>query len=446
MAGVKNICLDYRPRQAFLPFHDRSQRYACVVAHRRAGKTVAAIMDILRAAALNQGTHPHYGYIAPYRSQAKSVAWGYLKTYARPLMTNFNEAELYVDLFNGARIRLFGADSADALRGHGFDGIFMDEVGDFRPSVWGSVIRPCLADKQGWAVFAGTPKGRNFFYQISETARRDPREWFRLELKASSSNILPQDEIDSLKAQISEDQYQAEFECSFEAAIVGAYYGTEMRLAADSGRIGAVAYDPEYVVNTAWDLGYKDDTAVWFTQMAGREIRVIDYYSASGASIDEISKAVMDKPYKYGTHYLPHDAKAKTLAAAGRSIVEQLSNHLGFQSLRVVPDLSVQDGIQAVRQMLQRCWFDEDKCYHGIECLRQYQREYDEDTKAYRKSPRHDFTSHAADAFRMLALSWREEPKERPAEPERAFVVGPGNQATLNDMWASHTPTRNARI
>ena len=436
--GEKEIFFEYAPRKVFLPFHNRTQRYACVVAHRRAGKTVAAINDILRAAVTNAGSNPHYAYMAPYRSQAKAVAWGYLKHYAKPILTNVNEAELYVDLMNGGKIRLFGADSADAIRGHGFDGIFMDEVGDFRPSVWGSVIRPTLSDKMGWAVFAGTPKGRNFFWQISEQARRDPKEWYRLELRASSSEILEPDEIASLRAQISQDQYEQEFECSFDAAIVGAIYGVEMRLALEAGRITSVSYDPAQAVNTAWDLGYKDDTAIWFYQMVGREVHVIDYFSVSGASIEEIAGEVGKRPYKYGTHYLPHDARAKTLAAAGRSTVEQLAGFLGFSSLVVVAELSVQDGIQAVRQMLPRCWFDEDKCYSGIESLRQYQREWDEDTKAFRKTPKHDFTSHGSDAFRMLALSWREAPKERIAEPERVLTIGPANEATLNDMWAAH--------
>lgn len=147
------IVIRYAPRKAFLPFHERTQRWACLVAHRRAGKTVAAINDIIRAAMFAKSQSPLYGYCAPYRSQAKSVAWDYLKVYAAPVTRETNESELTVELINGAKIRLFGADNADAMRGLGFDGIYLDEYGDFKPSVFGNVIRPALSDKQGWAVF-----------------------------------------------------------------------------------------------------------------------------------------------------------------------------------------------------------------------------------------------------------------------------------------------------
>ena len=442
----RRVILDYVPRGAFKNFHNRKQRWACLVAHRRAGKTVSAVNDIIRGAFMCQSPNPLFGYIAPYRSQAKSVAWDYIKRYAAPITKAANEADLTVELYNGSKIRLFGADNADAMRGLGFDGIYMDEYGDFKPSVWGHVIRPTLSDKQGWAVFGGTPKGKNQFWEVHQMARLNPKEWFNLTLKASESKILPQYELDEVKKQISEDQYMQEYECSFEAAILGAFYGIEMREATEQGRVGTVEYDPSLPTYTAWDLGYRDDTAIWWYQVMHKEIHIIDYYAVSGAGIDEIAKVVMSKPYHYGKHYLPHDARAKTLAAQGKSIIEQLGAHLGMTNMAIVPELSVQDGIQAVRQTLPRCWFDELKCLEGIEALRQYQREYDEDKKSYRASPRHDWTSHPADAFRMLAISWRSEPKEPTPSYDRPLIVGPGNMATLNDMWASRPKIRRIRI
>ena len=287
------IELDYQPRLAFMPFHNRTERWACLVAHRRAGKTVAAINDLIRAAAVSDSPMPQFAYIAPYRSQAKSVAWEYLKHYSRPIRTSANEAELQVDLVNGSRIRLFGADNADAMRGLGFDGVYLDEYGDFKPSVWGNVIRPALSDRQGWCVFGGTPKGKNQFWDIHSTAKRIPREWYSLELRASVSKLLPESELAAARAQLSEDQYMQEYECSFEAAILGAYYGVEMREATDSGRITRVTYDNNVPVHTAWDLGYRDDTAVWFYQVIRDEVHMIDFYSVSGANIDEISANVL---------------------------------------------------------------------------------------------------------------------------------------------------------
>jgi len=442
----QRVELPYRPRRAFMPFHDRTKRWACLVAHRRAGKTVAAVNDIIRAAFMYKGPNGLFGYVAPYQNQARRIAWDYFKHYAQPLISDINEQMMTITLVNNTKVSLFGADNADAMRGLGFSGVYMDEYGDFKPSVFGNVIRPALSDKQGWAVFAGTPKGKNQFWDIYETARRIPDEWFVLRLPASESGLLPQSELNAAKAQLSEDQYLQEYECSFEAAIIGAFFGTEMRLA--EPRINErVVFEPEYPVHTAFDLGYRDDTAIWWYQVVGGEVRVIDFYAVSGADIRAIAEIVVNKGYTYGKHHLPHDARAKSLQT-GRSIVEQLADHLGINHLSVVPNIGVQDGIQAIRQMLPRTWFNSVKCGDGIEALRQYQREYDEDKKAFRASPRHDWTSHPADAFRMLAVAWRAEPSaQRPLE-SKTLIVGPQNEVTLNDMWQVHerSVSRRARI
>ncbi len=429
--------IPYRPRQAFKPFHERTARWSCLVAHRRAGKTVAAICDLLRAALMGKGEMTSYAYVAPFRSQAKSVAWDYLKHFSAGCAASTNEAELTVEMINGSKVRLFGADNADAIRGLGFDGLFLDEFGDFRPSVFGNVLRPTLSSTQGWCVFAGTPKGKNQFYDIRQTADRLRDEWFLLQLPASKSGLLPATELDAARSQLSKDQFDQEYECSFEAAILGAFFGTEMREATEAGRICRVDYQPEVPVHTAWDLGYRDDTAIWFYQVIRGEIHVIDYYAVSGANISEIAAVVTGKPYRYGKHNLPHDARAKTLAAQGKSIIEQLAEYLGINNLTIVPDLSVQDGIQAVRQMLPNTWFHVEHCAEGIEALRQYQREYDEDKKAFRQTPRHDWCSHPADAMRMLAIAWRAEPTVRAPDRIKPLMVGPENTVTLNDMWST---------
>ena len=392
------------------------------------------------------GPNGLFGYVAPYQNQARRIAWDYFKHYAQPLISDTNEQMMTITLVNGAKVSLFGADNADAMRGLGFSGVYMDEYGDFKPSVFGNVIRPALSDKQGWAVFAGTPKGKNQFWDIYETARRIPDEWFVLRLPASESGLLPQSELNAARAQLSEDQYLQEYECSFEAAILGAFYGTEMRQA--EPRINErVVYEPGHPVYTAWDLGYRDDTAIWWYQVVGGEVRVIDFYAVSGADIRAIAEVIVNKGYTYGKHYLPHDARAKSLQT-GRSIVEQLADHLGIGNLSVVPNIGLQDGIQAVRQMLPRTWFNSVRCGDGIEALRQYQREYDEDKKAFRASPRHDWTSHPADAFRMLAVAWRQEPAAQKPLDSKVLIVGPQNQVTLNDMWQVHdrSVSRRARI
>jgi len=408
---------------------------------------VAAINDLIRAAITCKSPMPLFGYVAPFRSQAKSVAWDYLKYFARPITKSSNEGDLIIELLNGAKIRLFGADNADAMRGLGFDGLYLDEYGDFKPSVWGNVIRPALSDKQGWCVFGGTPKGKNQFWSIYETSRKLPNEWFSLSLPASKSKLLPESELDAAKAQLAEDQYLQEYECSFEAAIVGAIWGIEMRKVTEDGRITKVENQIEVKTHTAWDLGHTDDTAIWWYQVIAGEIHIVDFFALSGGTIEEFVSKIKEKPYNYGKHYLPHDARARTLASGGKSVIEQMAVGLGINNLAIVPSLSVQEGIQAVRTALPRCWFDAEKCADGIEALRQYQREYDEDKKAFRQTPKHDWTSHPADAMRMLAISWREEPKDKPPDPSKVLIVGPENEVTMNDMWAIHKQTaRSNRI
>ena len=417
------------------------------MAHRRAGKTVAAINDLIRAAITCKSPMPLFGYVAPFRSQAKSVAWDYLKYFSRPIAKSSNEGDLIIELLNGAKIRLFGADNADAMRGLGFDGLYLDEYGDFKPSVWGNVIRPALSDKQGWCVFGGTPKGKNQFWNIYETSRKLPNEWFSLSLPASKSKLLPESELQAAQAQLAEDQYLQEYECSFEAAIIGAIWGTEMRKVSEDGRITKVENQIEVKTHTAWDLGHTDDTAIWWYQVIGGEIHIVDFFALSGGTIEEFVTKIKEKPYNYGKHYLPHDARARTLASGGKSVIEQMASHLGINNLAIVPSLSVQEGIQAVRTALPRCWFDAERCADGIEALRQYQREYDEDKKAFRQTPKHDWTSHPADAMRMLAISWRPEPTVKAPDPNKVLIVGPENEVTMNDMWAIHKQTaRSNRI
>jgi len=438
--------IDYWPRKVFWDFHTRQQRWAVIVAHRRCGKTVACINDLLLRA-INEGKdNARYAYIAPYYAQAKSIAWDYLMRYSEPVRVNHNISELWVELMNGSRIRLFGGDSPDSLRGNYLDGVIIDEMADTKPSLWGEVIRPLLSDRRGWAVFIGTPKGHNTFYDIYQYANLNPNEWYSKTLRASQTKIIAQEELNDALKLMTIDQYQQEFECSFEASIIGAIYGVEMRLLTDAGRITKVECDNLFPVHTAWDLGYNDATAIWWYQVVHGEIRVLDYHEAHGQPIIYYANQIKERPYEYGTHWLPHDAKAKTLASGGKSIIEQIFDKLPKESFKIVPNLSLQDGIQASRMALARTWFDAMKCSEGIECLRQYQREYDEDKKVFRDKPRHDWTSHGSDAFRMLAVAWQDEADTiKQNQPMRGISVGQ-NEVTLEEMWKSTPKTQDRRI
>jgi hypothetical protein len=397
---------------------------------------------------LENKPHAQYAYIAPFYSQAKSVAWRYLERFSEPVLSKANQSELWVELINGARIRLFGADNPDALRGNFLDGVVMDEMADMKPSVWGEIIRPLLADRLGWATFIGTPKGHNAFYDIYNEATKKPN-WYVKVLRADQTMLLPQSELDDAKATMSDNQYEQEFLCSFEAAILGAYYGQEMRRLTDLDRITTVDYDPMFPCHTAWDLGFNDSTSIWWFQVVYGEIRVLDHHSSNGQSIPYYVGLLSQKEdefgYKYGFHYLPHDARAKTMASGGKSIIEQFSAKIDIKHLKIVPNLSIQDGIQATRLALTRCWFD-NRCEEGIECLRQYQREWDDDKKVFRDRPKHDWTSHSADAFRYLSIVWKDEDSPILKDSRvKGLHVGQ-TDVTLNEMWKETPKITHRRI
>jgi phage terminase large subunit len=324
-------------------------------------------------------------------------------------------------------VRIYGADNADALRGGYFDDVTLDEYADMAPSVWGSIIRPMLADRQGSATFIGTPKGRNSFHEIFEKAKTDP-DWFQFILRASETKILPLGELLASRQDMTPEQYEQEYECSFEAAILGAYFGKELAEVERAGRIVELQYDRELLVHTAWDLGIGDSTAVWFFQVSGSELRIIDHYENHGQGLPHYVGVLESKPYKYGDDWVPHDAKVRELGT-GRTRLETLIS-MGRKP-RIVPDHRIMDGINAARMSLAACWFDGDKCRDGIEALRQYRSDFDEKLRTFKDAPKHDWTSHTADAFRYLCMAWREmTASSRPKDPIKELL----RPKTLNEV------------
>lgn len=385
-----------------------------MVCHRGAGKTVATINDLLDAALRKDGSR--YAYVGPTYKQAKAVAWDYLGTSCRELLSlgaKSNESELRWDLPNGGQVRLYGADNFEALRGLHLDGVALDEFADFDPRAWRTVIRPALSQKKGSAIFIGTPKGRNEFYKIWELSKSEP-DWFSLMLKASQSGLVDESEIQSAKRILSHEEFEQEYECSFDSAIVGSYYGKLIAQAERDNRITGVPYEPTAQVWTSWDLGIADATSIWFAQYVGKEIRLIDYYEASGADLGHYVNELGKRPYVYAGHIVPHDAQAKELGT-GKTRLEVLGS-LGLRNISVAPMHRVEDGINAVRVMIPKCWFDAKKCERGIEALKLYRAEYDDKLQTLKPRPVHDWTSHSADAMRYLAMTL-EEPREKAWEP-----------------------------
>lgn len=401
MASTVELVSPYEVREQFVPLHKRETRWFIGVAHRRAGKTVADINELIIGAARCTLQNPRFAYVAPQLNQAKDIAWTYLKEYTSFIPgVKINESELWVELPGGARIRIYGADNPDRLRGIYLDGVVLDEFGDMDPTIWTQVIRPALSDRKGWACFIGTPKGKNTFHKLWVAAEGDP-DWTRLMLRASETGLLDPKELSDAKRMMSEDEYAQEYECSFEAAVRGAYYGKEMN-DAEGERITSVPYDPRLLVHTAWDLGVADSTVIWFFQVVGRETRVIDVLKGEGVGLDWYARQLQERGYLYGAHHLPHDVEVRELGT-GKSRLEVLGG-LGVNNVMVCPNIPVADGIQAVRMLLPMCWFDREKCKDGIEALRMYRRDYDEKRQEFRVAPLHDWTSHYADAFRYYAV------------------------------------------
>lgn len=402
--------------------HTRATRWGIAVCHRRAGKTVACVNDLIKAAATCERNNPRFAYIAPQLNQAKDIAWSYLLEYTDCFGSErkVNASELWVELpNNGARIRIYGADNPDRLRGIYLDGAVLDEFGDMDPTVWTQVIRPALSDRKGWAVFIGTPKGKNTFHTLWTLAAEDAG-WFRLNLKASETGLLDDSELTDAAKMMSVDEYAQEYECSFEAAVKGAYYGKEMNDAEDADRICGVPYDPRLPVHTAWDLGVADSTVIWFLQVVGRETRVIDVLKGEGVGLDWYAKRLHERDYVWGTHYLPHDVEVRELGT-GKSRKEVLQG-LGVK-VTVCPKIPIADGIQAVRMLLPTCYFDKAKCKDGIEALRMYRREYDEKRQEFKPHPLHDWTSHFADALRYFAVGHKVRPEAQPIKYSSRGIV-----------------------
>jgi hypothetical protein len=418
---IKTVSTGYEPRPLQAELHRQVKRFNVISCHRRFGKTHFAINEMIDQGFRNSLKSPQYAYVAPTYGQAKRIAWDILKNYLKDIpFVTFNEGELRADIerpAQGDRIRfyLLGAENPDGLRGMYLDGCVLDEFADMDPTVWSSVVRPLLSDRKGWVVFIGTPKGQNHFYDVLQTAKRNPADWHYAIYKASETGIIDKAELEAARAIMSENEYMQEFECSFSAALIGAYFGKEIEKLEQGGRITGVPYDLSAPVITGWDLGMSDTTCIWFAQIIGREIHIIDYLEQSGMGLDYYVKALKDRGYNYDEHLLPHDADHRELGT-GKSRVETL-RAMGLKNIRVVPRTANKaDDINAARLLLNKCWFDADKTAKGLEALKNYSRRWDAKNKIFQERPNHNWASHGADAFQTLAVGIDE---NRPSEEAR---------------------------
>jgi hypothetical protein len=403
---------------------------ADVVAHRRWGKDEVALHWAALAASNRVGS---YWHLLPEASQGRKAIWDAVnphtgrrrieEAFPRALRVKRYNAEMKLELGNGSTWQVVGADNYDSLVGSSPAGVVFSEWALAKPDSW-TYIRPILAENGGWALFLWTPRGRNHATRAFEARSADPG-WFTLRSSALATDVFSAEQLERERRELvaefgsqeeGDARYASEYLVDFDAAAPGAYYAGLVGEAQKAGRIGRVPYDPALKVDTAWDLGIDDYTAIWFFQQVGREVRAIDYFETSGEGLQEIVRqAIAGKPYVYGAHHLPHDVMVRELGAAGRSRFETLGS-LGVWPITVGGAMDPEERINAGRLMIPVTWFDADACALGLERLRAYRKRWSRTTRAY-AGPLHDQASHAADAFGEFAANRRGAPAARAKAP-----------------------------
>lgn len=441
--------IGFEPRTIQKKILDGDRRFNVRNMHRRAGKSVMEVAKLFERAIENPLPHPRYAYCAPTYAQVKDIVWLYLVSFHENMCRGLgldpddwrsaSELSVAVPTRAGhkARIRLYGLDSPkQRVRGLYLDGAVLDEYTWIAPTAWTEQIRAMLSDgnrsvddlkgrKNQWADFSFTPYGRNHAYTLFSKAEQWQKgnatveidantgqetriasdEWTATTARASETGIISAEELAQIKADIGTAKYMQEFECEFDAAIEGAVYARELAELAGRGGVTATPWLKHLPVHTAWDLGFDDATAIWFFQQSGRQIFVIDYYEARMADLEHYVDVLAERGYRYGRMLFPHDVEQKTLSGGGKSVREQLQQ-MGVR-VTVVPKHRVKDGIFAAKAVLGRCQFDEARTAMGRDRLALYRRKYDERADVFSEAPIHDWTSHAADAFRCLAMGSR---------------------------------------
>lgn len=398
---------------------ENGKKRALLLWHRRAGKDDVCLHWAATQAMQRVG---NYWHMLPQYAQARKSVWEAVnphtgkrridEAFPDEICETKRSQDMFIRFKNGSTWQLVGSDTYDSLVGSPPIGVTASEWALADPRAW-AYLRPILRENGGWAVFITTVRGKNHVWRMYEGAKDDP-DWFVQVLTARDTGVMDEKALEKERLEYQREYghedgdalFAQEWLCDWSAAIVGSYYGRMMRDAQEQNRITSVPYDPQALVHTAWDLGLNDQTAIWFFQVVGHEIHIIDYLASSGQPLAWYAGQVLAKGYAYGEHILPHDAEARELQT-NRSRVQTL-RELGL-TCRVLKSsgaerILVADGIQAVRSILPRCWFDKAKCEPGIEALKAYRREWNDEKKTFADRPVHDWASDPADAFRYLAL------------------------------------------
>lgn len=392
--------------------------------HRRAGKDDVALHWTCVSAHQKVGT---YWHMLPQYAQGKKAIWEAVnphtgkrridEAFPKELRKRTDNQTMTIEFKCGSMWHVVGSDNYNALVGAPPVGVTFSEWALADPAAW-AYIRPILDENGGWAIWIYTSRGRNHGFTMYQLAQKT-ESWRAHLLSADDTNIFTPEQLTTARQEyialygqdLGEMLFNQEYYTSFEGAVMGAYYAKELVTAERDKRITRVPYDKAAGVETAWDLGMDDPVAIWFFQRIGQEIHMIDYYEKSGEGLEHYAKILQEKGYVYTDHWAPHDIEVRELGP-GKSRFEQ-ARALGIH-FRIVPNLPLMDGINNSRSIMSRCWFDEEKCARGIDCLRSYHAEWDNKQKTWRARPEHDWSSHGADAFRYLGLS-RSQSRRGPA-------------------------------
>ena len=395
---------------------------AVYVWHRRAGKDLFGLNVIIRSAVFE--TPGTYWHIFPTYNQGKKAIWTetdiegrkYLDYIPPQLIKSKNDQEMKITFVNGSVYQIVGSDNVDALRGAGIKGAVFSEYAEQRPSAW-EVIQPMIMATNGWALFNFTPKGHNHAHELWEMAKNSPK-WYTQLLTVDDTNeqVFSKEQIAQIKEEFiargkNLDLFNQEYYCSFNSAIEGSYYAEQLNRTIAEKKITKLPHETNLQVDTWWDLGVNDATAIWFTQQLGTEIRVIDYVEDTGKGLDHYIKLVKEKPYVYNSHNAPHDIAVREFTS-GKARID-IAWDMGIK-FDIVPNIPVADGINAARAIFNRCIFDEEKCKVGLLALRNYKKQFDELKNTFKLKPLHDWSSNAADSFRYMAVGISEKSFSRP--------------------------------
>lgn len=352
-----------------------------------------------------------YWYILPTYAQGKKVIFDgmdnngirFIDYIPKQVITSINSQEMKIKLVNGSLIQIVGSDNVDSLVGANPIGCIFSEYALTDPRAY-PLIRPMLTANDGWCILISTPRGKNDLHRLWRIAQDNPKTWFSLKMTVDDTKHIPIEYIEQEIAQgeMSRDLALQEYWTSFDLGVEGAYYSRYLDDMRIKGQISNVPWEPAHKVHTAWDLGMRDATSIIFFQTIGTSVRIIDCYQNTDVGLEHYAKYLQSKPYTYGKHIAPHDIQVRELGT-GLSRLEK-ARHLGIR-FTVAPNLSIEDGIEAVRTTLPKTYIDQTNAKQLVDALENYRKEFDDKNKVYKPRPLHNKFSHMADAMRYLAVS-----------------------------------------